>query len=244
MIKLFRNIRKQLLNQGKTINYLKYAIGEIVLVMIGILLALQINNWNEERKNHNRLINIYSLIYDDIENDKQELIRNLEFYTQKKPVFDKVLHDSITPDLLDQGLSRLLSGSTTTILNTTGVNQLREVQNKDSLSLKIIEIYDVMETIMLKFETTISNEVTKHSEYLRDTYDWYPEWINNTIMLDVGSKELHDYFLTNPIYRNRVVYVYQQAYNNYVRMLNGLIPQLTDLQKELSDVIKKSNELD
>ena len=46
MIKFFRNIRKKLLLQGKTSNYLKYAIGEIVLVVIGILIALQINNWN------------------------------------------------------------------------------------------------------------------------------------------------------------------------------------------------------
>ena len=50
MVKLFRNTRKTLINQGKTANYLKYAIGEIVLVMIGILLALQVNNWNEARK--------------------------------------------------------------------------------------------------------------------------------------------------------------------------------------------------
>lgn len=50
MIKFFRNKRLSLLNEGKTTRYLKYAIGEIVLVMIGILLALQVNNWNEERK--------------------------------------------------------------------------------------------------------------------------------------------------------------------------------------------------
>ncbi|MDU8887225.1 DUF6090 family protein [Yeosuana sp. MJ-SS3] len=50
MIKFFRNIRKRLLAEGKTANYLKYAIGEIVLVVIGILIALQINNWNENRK--------------------------------------------------------------------------------------------------------------------------------------------------------------------------------------------------
>jgi len=49
MIKFFRNIRKNLLNEGKTSKYLKYAIGEIVLVVIGILIALQINNWNEDR---------------------------------------------------------------------------------------------------------------------------------------------------------------------------------------------------
>ena len=51
MIKLFRNIRQNLLNEGKTTKYFKYAIGEIVLVVIGILIALQINNWNNELSN-------------------------------------------------------------------------------------------------------------------------------------------------------------------------------------------------
>jgi len=50
MIKFFRNIRQNLLNEGKTSKYLKYAIGEIVLVVIGILIALSINNWNDQRK--------------------------------------------------------------------------------------------------------------------------------------------------------------------------------------------------
>jgi len=50
MIKFFRNIRRNLMEAGKTGKYLKYAIGEIVLVVIGILIALQINNWNEQRK--------------------------------------------------------------------------------------------------------------------------------------------------------------------------------------------------
>ncbi len=50
MIKFFRQIRQQLLSENKTGKYLKYAIGEIILVMIGILLALQVNNWNEIRK--------------------------------------------------------------------------------------------------------------------------------------------------------------------------------------------------
>ena len=50
MIKFFRHIRQNLIMENKTSKYLKYAIGEIVLVVIGILIALQINNWNEERK--------------------------------------------------------------------------------------------------------------------------------------------------------------------------------------------------
>lgn len=58
MIKLFRKIRQTLLSDGKTGQYLKYAVGEIVLVVIGILIALQINNWNQARKD-NKALNEY-----------------------------------------------------------------------------------------------------------------------------------------------------------------------------------------
>ncbi len=62
MIKFFRKIRQNLLSEGKIGKYLKYAIGEIVLVMIGILLALQVNNWNnnriEKKKEANYIENI------------------------------------------------------------------------------------------------------------------------------------------------------------------------------------------
>ena len=241
MIKIFRKIRYNLMSENRTGKYLKYAIGEILLVVIGILIALQLNNWNENRKDQNKLLDIYSLIINDFENDKQELINNLDFYNQKKSVFDKVRHDSITPDLLDQGLSRLLGDNTTTILNRTGVNQLRELQNKDSLTLKIIGIYDTMETEMLQVENRISNEITDHTKHLRDNYQWYAEWINNIIMQDVGSKELHDYFLTSSIYKNRVISVYQQAYNNYIPMLKDLISRISELQEELNSIIHKSS---
>lgn len=50
MIKFFRRIRQKLLSESKFSKYLLYAIGEIILVVIGILIALQINNWNEQRK--------------------------------------------------------------------------------------------------------------------------------------------------------------------------------------------------
>lgn len=62
MIKFFRQIRYKLVETGKIAKYFKYAIGEIILVVIGILIALQINNWNENRK---------------LKQQKKELINNL-----------------------------------------------------------------------------------------------------------------------------------------------------------------------
>lgn len=49
MLKIFRKVRQNMIKKNKVSTYILYAIGEIVLVMIGILLALQVNNWNEDR---------------------------------------------------------------------------------------------------------------------------------------------------------------------------------------------------
>jgi hypothetical protein len=227
--------------ENKTGKYLKYAIGEIILVVIGILIALQINNWNENRKMDNRLLNIYGLIYIDIENDLADLKSNLEFYKQQKPVFDKVLHDSITPELLDQGLSRLLASGVNTTLNKTGVNQLKELQNKDSLTLKTINIYDLMETNLLDQENSITSQVNEHSIFIRDNYNWYAEWINKTIMKDNSSPELQAYFIKNIEYRNRVIFMYQLLFNNYIPSLEYGINYLTDLKSEIENILQESD---
>ncbi|MDC6389384.1 DUF6090 family protein [Maribacter sp. PR1] len=77
MIKFFRQIRQNLLSEGKTEKYFKYAIGEIVLVVIGILIALQINNWNENRKVKKLEAQIYTELKSDLlqtRNDINETI--------------------------------------------------------------------------------------------------------------------------------------------------------------------------
>jgi len=79
MIKFFRKIRQNLLSEGKTGKYFKYAIGEILLVVIGILIALSINNWNDQRKQ--KLAET-----EQLKSIKSELdlgIKNLDFILQK-----------------------------------------------------------------------------------------------------------------------------------------------------------------
>ena len=73
MIKFFRKIRQNLLSEGKTGKYLKYAIGEIILVVIGILIALQINNWNEQRKTNNKEQNLLTALRQEFNHNQKEL---------------------------------------------------------------------------------------------------------------------------------------------------------------------------
>ncbi|PIX10130.1 MAG: hypothetical protein COZ75_03215 [Flavobacteriaceae bacterium CG_4_8_14_3_um_filter_34_10] len=84
MIKIFRNIRKKLLIEGKTSNYLKYAIGEIVLVVVGILIALQINNWNENTNLSKKEVALLVNLKNDIEADISGLKRQDSLYAKKE----------------------------------------------------------------------------------------------------------------------------------------------------------------
>lgn len=70
MIKIFRKIRQKLLSENKFSKYLIYAIGEIVLVVIGILMALQINNWNQNRINEDLEFQYYNRLLDDVKEEK------------------------------------------------------------------------------------------------------------------------------------------------------------------------------
>ena len=79
MIKFFVKIRQNLLSEGKTGKYLKYAIGEIILVVIGILIALSINNWNENRKQKIAEQEILKGLQKELETNKN----NLLFYINK-----------------------------------------------------------------------------------------------------------------------------------------------------------------
>ncbi|MET6992061.1 DUF6090 family protein [Sediminicola arcticus] len=74
MIKFLSKIRKNLLNEGKTTKYFKYAVGEIILVVIGILIALQINNWNQDRTEHKET----KVLLSNLRLDVEENIKNLK----------------------------------------------------------------------------------------------------------------------------------------------------------------------
>lgn len=82
MIGFFRKIRKQLADDNKPLKYMRYAVGEIVLVVVGILIALQVNNWNEDYKESQAIKSVLYEIKEDLIKDKAELERNIEIRTE------------------------------------------------------------------------------------------------------------------------------------------------------------------
>ncbi len=96
------------MEKNKTGKYFKYAIGEIVLVVIGILIALQINNWNETRKDQHELTNILQNIVTDMSLDTLNLKDNLEYAKEEnkriKTFLNNKDYSEFTRDSLQKSL--------------------------------------------------------------------------------------------------------------------------------------------
>lgn len=80
MIKFFRKIRYDLMEKNKTGKYLKYAIGEIILVVVGILIALSINNWNQKRLDKQQAIGYLKNLVEDLKSDTIQFNRIIKYY--------------------------------------------------------------------------------------------------------------------------------------------------------------------
>ena len=78
-MKLFKQIRITMLKKGNIKRYFFYAIGEILLVMIGISLAFQLNNWNDNRIKQNTEVAYYKNIKEQIEDDKNLIVEQLDY---------------------------------------------------------------------------------------------------------------------------------------------------------------------
>ena len=83
MLRFIRHIRKKMMQKNKLGSYFLYALGEIILVVIGILLALQINTWNEDKKNRKSEISFFNDVMDDLAKDQKELEQLKVFYQNR-----------------------------------------------------------------------------------------------------------------------------------------------------------------
>ncbi|MFC4720858.1 DUF6090 family protein [Geojedonia litorea] len=188
MIKFFRHIRKSLLMENKTSKYFKYAIGEIVLVVIGILIALQINNWNEDRKTKAQVKIALIALQNDLIQDTLLINKNLpeviHQYQLNESLRARVAAPTATTDTLITITRREFNPNWNDRIyyNTNAYNSLNETglieELSDTLKTNIKNFYNgkfyrngMVENITVDYRTKLANYV--------DTYTF-------------GSTSLHD----------------------------------------------------
>jgi hypothetical protein len=154
MLTFFRKIRKSLIDNSSAKKYLLYAIGEITLVVIGILIALQINNWNEWRKDRNAEKSLYINLTYVLESDLAELERVIGLLESGILAQEKIIKSSLSDIKREHSkqqileLIRQLNRSGFSFFPNSGLfdqitnnNQIDLIQSS-SLRLQIIELYD------------------------------------------------------------------------------------------------------
>jgi hypothetical protein len=98
-MKLFRNLRQSLIAEGKFHKYVLYALGEILLVMVGILLAFQVDKWNEQRLNRIEELKYYTNLKADLEQQGRNIHGQINYNKEHLDRFAHALEISISGDL-------------------------------------------------------------------------------------------------------------------------------------------------
>jgi len=167
MIKFFRKIRYDLMEKNKTGKYFKYAIGEILLVVIGILIALQINNWNEQRKEADFELQILNSFKESLGTDLTDIDYNINIHKRGLRAADSILNlfkssTTIQEDSLARLFSRVMlptrfvhSTSAFESLKSKGVN----IISNNDLQKKIVDVYDSQYSFFLQSEQDYVDQI-------------------------------------------------------------------------------------
>lgn len=251
MIKFFRRIRKSLLSENKFSKYLFYAMGEIVLVVIGILIALQINNWNENRAELDYQHTVLDEISRALEADIEKYRENLAVLKQVDSGITGIVK-LIKKDPKSVSLGEFYQSANKTVLNITfGYNAgayeglrstgLEKIQNTE-LRSKIIAYYEVtvkaakkaiddnftfFEERQSEIRETFAKEEVLSSEFLqhRDSLVSINLNINHQKML---AHKFYPEYLKNIMWEGA----------GHRSVLNGLIDEAEALIKDINKYLK------
>jgi hypothetical protein len=234
MLHFFRNIRRSLLSNNNTGKYFKYAIGEVILVMVGILLALQVNNWNEERKEQQELLAIYETIKIDLNEDIETINDVLELIQPYAPYFEKLINKRVTyKDFKsDKAYKEILFGYPDLNFQNRGLNLLNHHSNSNTnniseLTSKIIRFYSKNLTEIKLGEKELEVDLTDNFIYWKNNESWYAD-----LLAGISEDGYINYALNSFDYRNRVTRFYRLYYD-------VLVLQLQIYQKEAKEIINQ-----
>ena len=149
-MKIFRNVRQKLASENKVMAYLRYAIGEIILVVIGILIALQINNWNENRKLLKQEIEIYKELKSDLLQNQKEISNTITKHKKIIKSTQKLIYDILKKEPYTETIYNrfVKAGDDFQIIpQTSAFESLKniglDILSNDSLRIRITDLYQI-----------------------------------------------------------------------------------------------------
>ena len=204
MISVFRKLRKKFFS-NKLSSYLLYAIGEIALVMIGILLALYVNNWNEERKLKSNINNTLVTVAYDLEADTLSASTIIEFYktnleNSKRVIKGEINKDNYMECLACLNLVTIYQPFTTQNKGFEQLKTLTEQSNskKDSLIADITRFYSVYTPMVEKNNNRMETIVMKNFNDF-EKFPWFLDLAQNNL-----TDEIITYYTESDDYKRRV----------------------------------------
>ncbi|OIQ30334.1 MAG: hypothetical protein BM564_02900 [Bacteroidetes bacterium MedPE-SWsnd-G2] len=242
MIHFFRSIRQILLSENKTGKYFKYAIGEIVLVVIGILIALSINTWNENKKQRVFEVKMLTEVHTALTSDIDYFLRlesRLHKLDSASNVFIKLVHEKaiFNDSLYNRGQSRwyfLRSGINLQFnkgpyeaLKSSGIDKI----SNDSLRNSLVNFYDFEFPKQIAFINYYDEDYTENVEQLFSfLQDPFTELVNGKI--EVYSKFPEDLFL-RPEFLNLLTRIKSRATKSK-RAVHYCVSQMEKLKAQIS----------
>jgi len=186
MIKFFRHIRKKLLKENNFSRYTLYALGEILLVVVGILIALQINNWNEERKQRVEEIKLLQNFKASLEADTARVNGNIRDFDQRNEYIKILLRHAVADLPYHDSLSIYFMNSTAIwmprldqeVFATLTSTDLNIIKN-DTLKKEITSYYSFAKRrfdIFISRYANIIEDASKHIFPSRFNALWNNSW--------------------------------------------------------------------
>lgn len=242
MAKVFRTLRLNFLKKNNTARYLKYAFGEILLVVVGILLALQINNWNEDRKSKKELTTILKTISSDLKQDTLVAINIISVYDTIKANSNKLLDGKITKENHQKYplLRSLVSFYSPFSTQIKGYEMLKkhsnqnEVQN-DSVVSKILQFYTNILPLIEDNNEFIKKEVLKNIDDFKEK-PWFVDWTQQKT-----TPEMITYFTSGEDFRKKVASNLIFAVSNHKKVIEVYKTNAKELINIINKKLKKNN---
>jgi len=235
MIKFFRKIRQNLLMENKTGKYLKYAIGEMILVVLGILIALQINNWNEARKSKSTEVYVLTEILSNLSEDAvilKDIIAQRQKAKLSVAAMLKYLPSAdINKDRLEKDVVNFLTFERYfPIINAYEVLKAKGLQlSNNVLTTKISRYYDYDQKKMNRSIIDVENTILG---ILEDSFGIIRFFQAISLNKSITIVKYNDKVLKNELYREMVSFK-----DNNLGTLNKLIV-FFDLNKSLRNNIE------